>query len=168
MVELYLVAVAYLVLHLALYLALLRHLAGFRREATIFAYHAISSCLYSAAVLLPGVLAGSYRLLVAGLGLVMLHGLYSITFLELWSLSQISYSIAILAEVRRRGSATPDTLVDEFARTGEAKKTERLRSLSALGLLCLDDGRYRLTGRGELVGGAIRMLRWLANYADTG
>ena len=168
MVELCLAAGAYVVLHLAAYLASLRQLASFRRESTIFAYHAISCCLYSAAVLSSVLLAGGYRWLVAGLGLVMLHCLYSITFLELWSLSQGGYSIAILAGIKRRGRTSVETLIAEYARIGNTKITARLRSLGALGLLHVDDGRYRLTGRGKLVARALSVLRWLANYQRTG
>jgi hypothetical protein len=165
---LYLAALAYLALHLAAYFVYLRHLPSFRQEATIFRYHALSSCIFSAAALLPGLIGVDARLLVAGLGLVMLHGLYSITFLELWSISQIGYSIVILAEVERHGTATAEALVRDLARIGEAKKAGRLQSLGALGLVRLEGGRYRLTGRGRILAGAIGTLRWLANYADTG
>ena len=165
---LYLAAVAYLGLHLAAYFVYLRHRPGFRREATIFRYHAISSCILAAAALLPGLIGVDQHLLIAGLGLVMLHGLYSITFLELWSISQIGYSIAILAEVERHGVATADALVRDLARIGETKKAGRLQSLRSLGLIHLEGGRYHLSARGRVVAGAIGLLRWLANYADTG
>jgi len=165
---LYLAAVAYLAIHVAAYFVHLRHLPSFRHEGTIFRYHAISSCIFSAAALLPGLVRADARLLIAGLGLVMLHGLYSITFLELWSISQIGYSIAILAEVERLGVATAEELVRDLARIGEAKKAGRLQSLSALGLIRLESGRYHLTARGRIIAGAIGLLRWLANYSDTG
>lgn len=165
---LYAAAVAYIGLHLAIYFAYLRGLPRFRQEGTIFLYHAVSCGVFSAAVLLPGVLSADYRLLVAGVGLAVLHAIYSISFLELWSLSQISYSIAMLAEVARRGAMSADALVRELAPMGEAKKEGRLESLGALGLVRLEGGRYRLTERGKPVAGMIRMLRWLANYRDTG
>ena len=165
---LYLAAVVYLALHLAAYFVYLRHLPSFTQEATIFRYHAISSCVFSTAALLPGLIGADPHLLIAGLGLVMLHGLYSITFLELWSISQIGYSIAILAEVERHGVATADVLVRDLARIGEAKKAGRLQSLRSLGLIHLEGGRYHLSARGSVIAAAIALLRRLANYADTG
>ncbi len=168
MSALYIAAVTYIALHLAAYLAFFRHLARFTQERTIFGYHAISSCIFSAAVSAPGLLAANSRLLIAGFGLVMLHGIYSILFLELWSLSQISYSIAILAEVKRHGTVSAELLVRDLAAMGEAKKAGRLESLGALKLLRFDGERYRLTGRGRLAAAVIRAVLWLANYADAG
>ncbi|MFI5020437.1 MAG: hypothetical protein ACHQRJ_02125 [Alphaproteobacteria bacterium] len=168
MIELYAAAVAYIALHIAAYLAILRWLPRFKRERTIFLYHAISGCVFSAGALLPGVLAASSRLLIAGVGLVMLHGLYSIIFLELWSLSQISYSIAILAEVKRHGAVPVEALVQELIGMGEAKKAVRLESLDGLGLVGFDGARYQLTDKGRLVAALIRTVRWLANFEDTG
>lgn len=162
--ELYIAAVAYIGAHLAIYFAFLRHLESFARERTIFRYHALSACAFSAAVLLPGVWAADGRLFAAGVGLVALHGIYSLSILELWTLSQISYSIAILAEVKRHGTASADALVRDLAGMGEAKKANRLQSLGGLGLVNFDGERYRLTAKGRLVAGAIGALRWLANF----
>jgi len=165
---LYFAAIAYLALHFTAYFAYFRHLPRFRQEATIFRYHALSAACFSAAALLPGLIGADAHLVVAGLGLVMLHGLYSITFLELWSITQIGYSIAILAEVRLRGSASAEALVRDLAAIGESKKAGRLHSLGSLDLVRLEEGRYRLTGRGRILAGVIGLLRWLANYSDTG
>jgi hypothetical protein len=157
----------YLVLHLIVYILILRHLPSFQQEGTILRYHVVSACVFGALVLLLGVL-GNHRLLIAGSGLIALHGIYSLLSLQLWSLTQIGYSIAILAEVERPRTMTEAAAINLFSEVGEAKRKGRLESLSGLGLLRLDSDRYRATEAGCRVARALRLLQWLANYRDTG
>src|SRR5271170_8479003 len=95
---------AYLACHLVAYALVLRWIPFFRTEFGIFALHVASFLGLLAAVALrptngPGLAAPR---IVLGMSL---HGIYSLSFLELWSLTQGSYSLAILERVA--GSRVP-------------------------------------------------------------
>jgi len=76
---------AYLAVHFAAYVLVLRHRAGLRSEKGIFLYH-LASAVFAG---LAGVAFAVFepdRFGLSGLVLVLsLHGIYSLSFLELWS-----------------------------------------------------------------------------------
>ena len=141
-------SLAFVIAHVALYAGWLRFRDTFRRERTIFLYHLFSWILGTGAIGLAawtqeGWRVGSLAVLLSG----SLHGIYSLSFLELWSLTQGSYSLSILAEVERDpGLGT--FLADASARDdiGREKREARLLSLQRLGLLD-DKGDPTIPGR---------------------
>lgn len=162
-----LTGLGYLLAHLAAYLFLLRHLAFLRTERGVFLYHFVSFCMFVAAAAFVG--APSVPASVTyGFAAAAAHGIYSISFLELWSLSQISYSFDVLHAIQANPGRDVDDLITELARTGDAKKAKRVASLGYLGLVAESGDRVSLTTLGRSIGMALRGLRWLANLRETG
>src|SRR5947209_379685 len=121
----------YLCTNLLLYLLLLRYIRAFSRERVIFLYH-----VGSVGVLVFLLMWSSPRVLglldSATLTALSVHGVYSLSFLELWSLSQGSFSLSILAQVNclreaGRGAQVADLL--PLARVGGTKRRQRNESL---------------------------------------
>src|SRR5437867_732202 len=132
----------YLTLHLTLYLAFLRNRDTFRRERGIFAYHVLSAAVSVSAVTGVVFFAPAEALAVLAV-VVSLHGIYSMSFLELWSLSQGSYSITILRSLDQAGA---ETSLDEAAleAVGADKRENRLKGLESMGLTWQDGDRAEL------------------------
>src|SRR4029077_20843025 len=98
----------------------------FQTERGIFLYHFISAVLFAAGALAAGIARFSDAAMAVSVGLIAVHGIYSTSFLELWSLAQGSYSISILTGIASQGPLPRSKLVDVFARIGNAKKNDRL------------------------------------------
>jgi hypothetical protein len=140
----------------------LRKVDAFRSERGVFAYHAISAAAVSLTALLVAALAPSFDALAMLVAVVCLHGIYSMTFLEVWSLSQGSYSLTILSAVDHSPPGTP---LDEprLEAVGVGKRQQRLSGMTELGLARIDDEDVSLTPFGTLVGSGLGLIAWLAN-----
>jgi hypothetical protein len=151
--------VAYLAAHLAAYVVFVRHQAGLRSEKGIFLYHFASAVF-------AGLTGAVFAVLepegfgLSGLVLaVSLHGIYSVSFLELWSLAQGGYSLSILASVARAKASGTEPDVLALAAIGAAKQGDRLAVLEKLGLVARKDERIALTGRGGWIAFLLHTLR---------
>lgn len=136
---------------MVLYAVLRRRITCFGSERGIFFYHVLSmviliaSCL-GALLIDPG--AQTPAGLVAA---IALHGIYSLSFLELWSLAEGSYSLSILEHLEqatRRGTAID---VHGLEGLGGSKRTRRLGGLERLGLVRFTNDHVALTHRGRNV-----------------
>jgi hypothetical protein len=137
-----------------------------RSERRIFLFHA-SSFFALAAVLIVWAALASFGLLIT-LGALCLHGIYSLSFLELWSLSQGSYSLGILDSIARVGYTDRPSLMMQMAQIGTNKKTDRIGALYTLGLVNIKGKQASLSARGRLSAAAIGTLRALAGIKDAG
>jgi hypothetical protein len=162
-----LIGLGYLLAHLAAYLFLLRLIAALRTERGVFLYHFVSFCAFVAAAAFTGA-PDVARAVTYAFAAAAAHGIYSMSFLELWSLSQISYSFDVLHAIQTSPGRAVEDLVTELARTGDAKKAWRIASLAHLGLVTDSGDRVTLTPLGRSIGMALRGLRWLANLRETG
>lgn len=149
-------ALLYIAVQFAVYTLLLRHLKSFTKETTIFLFQLLSF------LALPPVLfmivppkSDVFATLVA---VMSLHGIYSLSFLELWSLSEGSYSLRMLDRIDRLGSLSVEVEQREFEQIGAAKKSARIATLGRLKLVCLRDGRYVLTSLARIPVGILRLL----------
>ena len=149
----------YVLVHAAAYLLIWRRLPAFGRERVIFAYHALSALLVSALAAIGFLLGPSLETLAAAVAVVCLHGLYSVSFLELWSLAEGSYSLTILRRIAAGADADDPTL----EAVGAAKHQNRAGGLEGIGLVRRQGERVALTGRGRAVGAALAAIVWLAN-----
>ena len=157
---------AYLLAHLGAYIAVFRGWPTFGRESTIFQYHFVSFCLMCVASLIGLAASGlqlSTALALTAVG-VAAHAIYSISFLELWSLAEGGYSLNVLRHADSAGAID----VQALAAVGTSKKDNRIRGLVRLGLACETDGRFELTGRGRLVATLLRAVAWPANLRQFG
>jgi len=153
---------AYLVCHLVAYTLVLRWIPFFRTEFGIFALHATSFLGLLAAVALrspngPGPAAPHIVLALS------LHGIYSLSFLELWSLTQGSYSLAILDRVAASGVPVTLQAVAPLYAIGPTKRSARSTALVSLRLLRpAANGGTALTPLGSLAARIVRFLLWFS------
>ena len=156
----------YLAAHLLLYFAVLRHLPAFRGERTIFLYHALSAIGVSAAAVVSLFVPGSGVDLEWVIGIIALHGIYSTSFLEVWSLADGGYSLQILEHLQRAERLGEQPDVEALRAIGIAKQGNRLGGLASLGLVQQEAERVSLTPRGRLVASCFATLAWLTNVQD--
>jgi hypothetical protein len=156
------VAAGWVSLHFLLYVALFRAYPGLSRETMILLYHVLSMSVLAVIVL------SGWPSIATLVGTMALHGVYSLTFLELWSLSEGGYSLAILNRLRGQpGDATANVLED-LRRLGSNKKATRLATLEVLGLVHRDTDLIMLTLRGRTIAAGLAALRWMANVREAG
>jgi hypothetical protein len=153
---------AYLGAHFAAYVVVLRHQPGLRSEKGIFLYHFASAVFAGLAGVAIAVLEPD-RIGFSGLVLVLsLHGIYSLSFLELWSLAQGGYSLSIIASISRAEASGTEPDFQALAAIGEAKQGDRVAALEKLGLAARKDERIVLTARGGRIAFLLHTLhRWV-------
>ena len=156
----------YIAAHLLLYVAVWRQRPAFRQEKVIFAYHALSAVGVTLAVLVEPLVLGTPYDLQWIVAIVGLHGIYSTSFLELWSLAEGGYSLQILEELDRAERRGQPADVEALRAIGVAKQGNRLAGLASIGLVRQDGGRMELTGPGRLVASVFALLAWLTNVRD--
>lgn len=136
------------------------------REAAIFGAHAASFLLFSLTAAIWTALTSSQ--FITMIGAVSLHGAYSLSFLELWSLSQGSYSFSILDMIDRCKTPKRIDVVREMAVIGQQKKDGRINALAGNGLIAIVGPDVTLTLKGKLAVAAIRSMYRLAHVRDPG
>jgi hypothetical protein len=156
------VGLSYLVLHALLYVFVLRDRPLFQSERGIFLYHFVSAALFALVAFAAAITHFSDATLAIAAGLSAIHCIYSISFLELWSLAEGSYSMSILTGIASQGTLSRKALIDAFARIGDAKKGDRLSVLSKLSLASRNGNHWRLSARGRLVAVLVNALISLA------
>jgi hypothetical protein len=96
------------------------------------------------------------------------HGIYSTSFLELWSLSEGGYSLSILRllkDARASGRVVEPSVLHEI---GARKKGNRVNGLLRLGLARQDAGHIELTVFGRLTAAVFGSIAWAANLREIG
>jgi hypothetical protein len=159
---------SYLALHVLLYVFVLRGRPFFQSEGGIFLYHFISATLFTLVAFAAAVTHFSDAAIATATALSGIHAIYSLSFLELWTLAEGSYSMSILTGIASQGTLSRDRLINAFARIGDAKKGNRLSVLSTLSLADRDGNHWRLSGRGRLVANVLNTLIWLAAIEKRG
>jgi hypothetical protein len=159
----------YLGIHALVYALWARKSPYFIEESHIFLFHAVPASVVTVIAGAAWLFAPSRDSFAAFVFVVSLQGIYSISFLELWSLAQGGYSISILGEIARAEVAGVVLDLDALASIGMGKQRGRLDGLGRLGLLSSsEDGRHVLTARGRMVASAIAVIRRTANLRDMG
>lgn len=148
----------YLLLHFGLYVLFFRHQPLFREERTIFRYHAGAALAFTALTAVMLALQPAWERLYESILVISLLGIYSLTFLELWSLAQGSYALSILASVATAERTGGKPNLTALEKIGAAKKVGRLEGLQHLGLVDKDRDRLTLTPRGHKVATALAGL----------
>lgn len=149
----------YLILHLAAYVAWLRRLAVLRTEKGIFLYH-FGSAVITGLAAVAGALIYPAEFGVAGCILILsVHGIYSLSFLELWSLAQGGYSLSIIAGIAQAEATGAEPDFSGLAEIGATKQAERIAALGQLGLVSSAGERISLTPRGSAIAAVLHALR---------
>jgi hypothetical protein len=146
----------------------LRDRPVFQSERGIFLYHFVSATLLTLVAVAAAIIHFSDAALAIAAGLSAIHYIYSISFLELWSLAEGSYSMSILTGIASQGTLSRNALIEAFARIGDAKKGDRLSVLSKLSLARRNGNHWRLSARGRLVAVLVNALIWLAAIEKRG
>lgn len=161
-------ATVYLLVHFAVYGLILRNARRFLHERAIFLYHFLS------ALALAGLLLGALVLWPAGVSfpaavaVLSLHGIYSLSFLELWSLAEGGYSLSILRRVRAMpGSSLSAPLID-LRSIGTSKKEARIQSLERLRLVRRRGDVFELAGFGSIAAAAFQGVSGTVNLKSRG
>jgi hypothetical protein len=159
---------SYLALHFLLYVFVLRGRPLFQTERGIFLYHFVSATLFTLVAFAAALSRFTDGALAIATWLSAIHSIYSLSFLELWTLAEGSYSMSILTEIASQGTLSRNALIDGFARIGDAKKGNRLSVLTNLSLARRDGNHWRLSARGRLLASALNVLVWLAAIKKRG
>ena len=164
----YLISFVWIAIHFLVYALWLRNTAFFRREAAIFGYHtasfaALLTVVALTAWIVPG-LVDFAPFCAAG----AMHAIYSITFLELWSLAEGSISGRILTRFLKAGRPLALADVEHLIAYGAQKKDLRLASAHNLALIAKNGAHWILTPRGRIVATVIRLFAWLNNVDRLG
>jgi hypothetical protein len=158
----------YLLAHLLVYVLLVRRLALFRREPAILLYHAAPAAAVAALAVGALVAAPGTDSLSRAALLLSLQGIYSLSFLELWSLAKGGYSLHILTHfVAAGGTATPTDLAP-VCDLGAGKRAQRIASLLRLRLIERNGGIFRLTRRGRNAAAVLGCIARLVNLRQLG
>lgn len=159
----------YLLLHFVLYFALRRAFSVLKSERSIFLYHLGSALAFTVAFGCWALSSDSADAWVWFTAAVMLHGIYSLSFLELWALADDSYSLAILAAIEAAEDRSEKRLAGELSTIGQRKQKSRLNSLLRLRLVRSDpNGDIVLTGLARTVIFVSKKLLFLANVQRHG
>jgi hypothetical protein len=159
-----LAAVAWCAVHFVIFLVQ-RGTCALNRERVIFLFHAIPFALFL--MLLVAALAAGWLPFDHAAGALSVHGIYSLTFLEFWSLAQGGYTVSLL-RLLLAGPMTEAEVLHELRLIGEKKRQDRLLALQDRNLIRRIDDSVVLTKRGRLAARVVLLLRWLANMRDAG
>jgi hypothetical protein len=159
---------SFIIVHFLLYVCIFRHRPFCRSERGIFLF-----CVVPAATLVSLAFGAIlWQPSVEGLSLFITVfatlGIYVLSFLECWTLSEGGFSIQILGELVRLGVATPAQLERQFIDTSAKKKFNRLESLLRLGLVKKDGDRFQLTRRGSTLASALALIATIAGFGRKG
>jgi hypothetical protein len=152
----------YLGVHFLVYILVLRYVQCFSFEKTIFLYHALSALALGGLLAILTFLMRSVTL-ASPVALMSLHGIYSLSFLELWSLTQGSYSLSILTHVDDAKSVGMPLGLAELRGVGAWKKRGRIESLQRLWLLRRQGEHFGLTALGHLAALGFRAVAEIVN-----
>ena len=155
----------YLACNFIAYTAIFRLIPFFRTETGILLAHVVSFGVLVSLVTAQAIMgADGLQFDLPRVALAFsLHGIYSLSFLELWSLTQGSYSLSILELVA--GARHPVSLqaIEPLCAIGPVKRSSRNAALVSLRLLReTGDGKTRLTAAGYFCATGIRWLLWFS------
>ncbi len=151
---LFLPVLFYLTAHFSIYFLALRHLRLFQREKPILLYHVVSFLFWGAWFFI-GRSADS----VSAIGLLSLHGIYSLSFLELWALADGGFSLRILESAGDAQGCTAAQL-ESMRSLGSVKIRGRIQTLERWRLVTESENKYRLTQWGRLFAAALKAAAW--------
>jgi hypothetical protein len=163
----WLLLAGFIIAHMVAYIAVFRYLRAFAAERTIVIYHGIAFAAVFV-VVASAFVSGTIGF-AAACGLLALQYLYSLSFLELWTLAEGSYSLQILLRVSRQASISRDEILATCEAIGADKKRNRLDDLLSLRLISrCPDGTFDLSTMGRMLVDTLRFIMRLTTIRDAG
>ena len=154
----------YIACHFLLFLGISRWPGFLWSERGIFLFHFASVLLVAAGLPVLGFFGIGAASLARVIGAGALHGIYSLTVIEVWLLSEGGYTLRILGELARRGSLEAEMLTQAFVDVSARKKRGRLDSLASAGLVRSAGNTVELTRRGRIVADVIMGIAALVAF----
>lgn len=139
-----------------------------RTETGIFRFHLFSVLALALVTATRLFLGGNPQSWAVFAAVISLHGVYSVSFLELWSLAQGGYSLSILDKAASGANLTAPRERRELEQIGDLKRCDRLFALRSLGLVALDREKLQLTAPGRICNIVLRAVIALANLRSVG
>jgi len=163
----WLLLAGFIAAHVLAYIAVFRYLRVCDAERTIVIYHGLAFAAVFAVVALA--FARGTIGFAAACGLLALQYLYSLSFLELWTLAEGSYSLQILLRVSRRASISREEILASCESIGAAKKRNRLDDLQSLKLIAVcQDGTFKLSPMGRMLVDTLSSIMRLTTIRQAG
>jgi hypothetical protein len=140
----------FIIFHFILYLYIFRNFKIFRHEQVIFIYHLVFF-LISLTVMIFAYHNRALTILTF-FGLLSLLLIYNMTFLDIWSLAQGSYSLQILSIVSLHPGISTTDIISKTKYIGVEKKDSRLQHLINMRLAKINQlNEIKLTPFGILI-----------------
>jgi hypothetical protein len=79
-----------------------------------------------------------------------IYGIYTVSFLELWSLSEGGFSLSIIEKLKKIETGKEKLNFDDLIQIGREKLTSRMVGLVQLGLVKKTNERVSLTSHGKI------------------
>jgi len=150
--------------HLFLYAIFFKKMAAIKSEFGILIYHIlIFLFVFFMSVVMQTHIDYDIEEAVSSICLV---SIYSMTFLQAWSLAEGSYSFSILESIKISEESNASFEIQRLEEIGRTKRSDRISSLEKLGLIQISSNAYHLTKRGRLASGFIKKIRYLNNIGD--
>ena len=160
-----LISLSVIAIHACLYVLWLRRRVWFGQERGILLCHAVSFTLLTFG--LVAYILQIDRDWLTGAGALCLHGIYSLSFLELWALSEGGFSLAILRVVESQRTS-PTDIEEAFTALADQKRNGRLQGLVGLRMADEEGETFRATRMGRIAAIVLRVVRQLNNLERTG
>jgi hypothetical protein len=156
---------AYVCLHVGVYLALLP--VALSNERGVLLYHLASFGLCGVLSLIGAVVSGTDLAWATATSVLALHGIYSLSFLEIWSLTRGNHALSIISALSHMpGTAAPGDIT-VLEQIGGEQETSRLAQLERIDLVNRRDGHLELTQRGRVVATVLWALRRWSSPTET-
>lgn len=155
---------SYIIVHFLLYACILRHRPFFWRERGILLFYLVPAAILVTLVFGAFLWQPSFDRFATSVGAFAVCGIYTLSFMEFWLLSDGGYSLRILCELARMSTATPKELELHFIDLSARKKLGRLESLIGLGLAERDDDRYQLSRKGSALASVMALIAVTAGF----
>lgn len=153
----------FLVFHFLIYIVFLKKYIS--SEKAIIGYHFFSAVVVAVCSFVLYVNTG-YLLsqISVKMSIILgIHGVYSLTFLEIWSLTQGSYALTILSKLYNANANHGVTDFSALEQVGAAKQGNRIQHLISLGLIKVSGEKMRLTSLGHMIACFSNGVSYLAN-----
>jgi hypothetical protein len=155
----------YLALILLASLILPRIQGRFATERGILQMHVSSFVCFAAGLFFYFYFAPSEERAAEAVGALAAHVILSISFLEVWSLTEGGYSLQMIQAIHKQ-ALEREVLIDKFTNLGNQKREDRLSNLKQMGFIYENDDLIELTPRGRIVAQFIAGMLALANIKD--
>ena len=126
-------------------------------------YHFLSAGLFAAFYFVYFALKAESGRFSLVCGMASLHGIYSLSFLELWSLCEAGYSLRVLDQVDKAFVDGQDFDRASLRNLGASKKENRAKDLETLGLLSKKDDKFTLSAKGRGLAIFLQGITWPSN-----